>query len=114
MTRAKALKSDDSLILNNLGVVYLVNRKFGEAEKVLKKAYKLDPYMPPISNSLAIAYWELANAANAQHFIELAHKLDCENLDIQHNREIILGMKKGQLTPLCSYLSPLPEHREFV
>jgi len=70
-SRAYMLAPNDGFVLDTLGYVLLKNKKFDEAEKVLKKASETLPGNPSVHYHLALAYKERNNDALA---IENARK----------------------------------------
>jgi tetratricopeptide (TPR) repeat protein len=48
----------DVEMLNMLAMIYRIDEKLGSAERILKKALKVDPYYPDTHYNLAVIYYE--------------------------------------------------------
>ena len=95
---------EDAIVLNNLGIFYLMRSRYPEALDVLKKA---EPLMEEefgeswktaaTLGNLSMAYFELGDRKNAVHYINAALQIDPESEKLVHNRDIISGAFEGAL-----------------
>lgn len=104
LVEARGMESEDSIVLNNLGIFYLMRSRYPEALEVLKKAKPLmeedfgDSWKTAaVLGNLAMAYFELGDRANSLRYINAALQIDPESDKIKHNQGIISGASEGTL-----------------
>jgi tetratricopeptide (TPR) repeat protein len=104
LLEAMGAAPEDSIVLNNLGIFYLMRSRYAEALEVLKKA---EPLMEEdfgesgktaaVLGNLAMAYFELGDRANSLRYINAALQIDPESDNLKHNQDIISGASEGVL-----------------
>ncbi len=107
LEKARAMAPGDAIVLNNLGIFYLMRSRYPEALDVLRRA---EPLMEEefgeswktaaTFGNLAMAYFELGDRKNALHYINAALQIDPDSEKLVHNRDIISGASEGTLVLL--------------
>jgi tetratricopeptide (TPR) repeat protein len=104
LEKARGMAPEDGIVLNNLGIFYLMRSRYPEALDVLRQA---EPLMEEdfgeswktaaTLGNLAMAYFELGDRKNALHYINAALQIDPESEKLVHNRDIMSGAFEGAL-----------------
>ena len=102
---------------NNLGSLYLRQRKYRKAVAVLEKGLKIDPKMSSASVLLGMALYELGDYAGAGRSLESALRANPKD----NNAELFLAndlIKLGKFEPAAEHLRQLsqrqPENQEVL
>ena len=100
LIKANRLEPNNLDILSHLGSLYLKLEEYEKARNSLERAEEESPTDPYILNALGELHYREGDISESRKFIERAYTADPTNVQIQHNRDIIFGKKRGELLPL--------------